>query len=94
MQVLVANKLLATNEVGGVEDDNKLIEKCGKLSKTRKLSKFGNSKCKKLAKSKKLSKSANSPNFDAKKAGPSFLTPKTREAFNRLRLAFTNTPIL
>ena len=47
-----------------------------------------------MAKSKKLSKNGNSPNFDAKKAGPSFLTPEARAAFNRLRLAFTEAPIL
>ena len=52
------------------------------------------SKSQKLAKSKKPSKSGNSPNFDAKKAGPSFLTPEARSAFNRLRLAFTEAPIL
>ena len=51
------------------------------------------SKSQKLAKSKKPSKSGNSPNFDAKKAGPSFLTPGAREVFNHLRLAFTETPI-
>ena len=34
------------------------------------------------------------PNFDTTKAGPYFLTPGTREAFNRLRLAFTEALIL
>ena len=56
--------------------------------------KSGKSKDQKSAKSKKPSKSRNSPNFDAKEAGPSFLTPGTRETFNRLRLAFTEAPIL
>ena len=93
-QVLVANEVLITDEVGGIEGGNELIEKCGKSSKTGKSSKAGNSKGKKSAKSKKPSKSGNSPNFDATKAGPSFLTPKARAAFNRLRLAFTKAPIL
>ena len=93
-QVLVANEMLAANEVGGVKGSDELIEKYGKLLKTRKLSKSGNLKGKKLAKSKKPSKSGNSPNFDAKEAGPSFLTPEARSAFNRLRLAFTEAPIL
>ena len=67
----------------------------GELAKkSEKLSKSGNSKGKKLAKSKKPSKSGNSPNFDAKEVGLSFLTPKARAAFNRLRLAFTKAPIL
>ena len=57
------------------------------------MSKLGNSEGKKSAKSKKPSKSRNSPNFDAKKVGPSFLTPGAREVFNRLRLAFTEAPI-
>ena len=73
---------------------DELAKKSGKLSKGLKLSKSGNSKGKKSAKSKKPSKSGNSPNFDAKEAGPSFLTPEARSAFNRLRLAFTEAPIL
>ena len=43
---------------------------------------------------KNSSKSGNSPNFGATEAGPSFLTPEARSAFNRLRLAFTKAPIL
>ena len=83
-QVFVANKMLATDKVGGIEDSNKLIEKCEKLSKIGKLSKF-----RKLAKPrKKLSKSENSPNFDAKKNKPSFLTPNANKVFNCLRLIF------
>ena len=80
----------------GVDDgsSNELAKKSGKLSKGLKLSKSGNSKCKNSAKSKKLSKSGNSTNFNAKKAGPSFLIPKARAAFNCLRLAFTEAPIL
>ena len=66
------------NGVGGV----KIAKKLGKL-KSQKLS-----KSQKLAKSKKLLKSRFSPNFDAKNSGPSFLTPKARATFNRLRLAF------
>ena len=41
-----------------------------------------------------MSKSENSLNFNAKKAGPGFLTSKARAAFNRLWLAFTKAPIL
>ena len=80
-------------DVGGGGGDE-LAKKSGKSSKGLKLSKSGNSKGKKLAKSKKPSKSGNSPNFDAKEAGPGFLNPEARAAFNRLRLAFTKAPIL
>ena len=38
-QVLVADEVLAADEVGGVEGGNESIEKCGKLSKTGKSSK-------------------------------------------------------
>ena len=37
-QVLVANEVLAANEVDGIEGGDESIEKCGKLSKTEKLS--------------------------------------------------------
>ena len=53
--MLVANEMLAANEVGDVESGDELIGKCGKLSKTRKTSKgqklstSGNSKGKKSA---------------------------------------------
>ena len=78
------------DSIGGEE----LAKKSGKLSKGLKLSNLGNLKSKNSAKSKKLSKSENSPNFNIKKAGPSFLTPKARAAFNRLQLTFTKAPIL
>ena len=39
LQVLITNKILTANEVDGIEGGDKSIEKCGKLSKTRKLSK-------------------------------------------------------
>ena len=55
-----------------------------KTSKSRKSAKSG----------KNSSKSGNLPNFGATKTEPSFLTPKARSAFNRLRLAFTKAPIL
>ena len=42
LQVLVANEVLATNKVDGVEIGNKSIEKCKKLSKIGKLSKSKN----------------------------------------------------
>ena len=52
-------------------------------------------KSQKSAKSgKNSSKSGKSPNFNTTETGPSFLTPKARSAFNRLRLAFTKAPIL
>ena len=98
--MFVANELFATNKIDGIEVGNKLIEKCGKLLKTRKLSKglklskSENSKGKKLAKFKKPSKSKNSPIFNAKKAGPNFLMLEARTAFNRLWLAFTKALIL
>ena len=79
---------------GDGDSSEKLAKKSGKLSKGLKLSKLGNSKGKNLAKSKKPSKSGNSPNFDTKKAGPSFLTPEARAAFNCLWLAFTKAPVL
>ena len=100
-QVLVADKVLAANEVDGIEGGDELIEKYGKSSKTGKSSKSRKSKSEKtfksrnLAKSgKKSSKSGNSTNFDATEDKPKFLTPDTRTAFNRLRLAFTEAPIL
>ena len=87
--MLVANKMLAANEVSSVKGGNELIKKYRKLSKTRKLS-----KSQKLVKSKKkLSKSGNLPNFDIKENGPNFLTPHAKIAFNYLQLAFTKAPI-
>ena len=93
--------MFAANEVDNIKGDNKLIEKCRKLSKTRKLlknlklSRSENlkseklSKFRKLAKSgKKLLKSKNSFNFDTKKNGPSFLTLNAKMIFNRLWLVF------
>ena len=75
--------------------------KSKKTSKSQKLSKSGKSKGEKMFKSqnlaksrKKLSKSGNSTNFNATEDGPKFLTPDARTAFNRLRLAFTEAPIL
>ena len=100
-QVFVADEVLAANEVDGIKRGDESIEKCGKLSKTGKLSKSEKSKSEKTSKSwilaksgKKLSKSMNSTNFDAMEDGPKFLTPDARIAFNYLRLAFTEAPIL
>ena len=74
--------------------EGQITSKSQKSAKFLKLSKSENLKGKKLAKFKKPSESRNLPNFDAKKAGLSFLTPKARSAFNGLRLAFTKAPIL
>ena len=86
-QLRVSNGEVDGFDVGG--NGVKHIKKSGK-SKSEKTSKSQN-----LAKSeKKLLKSENSTNFDATEDRPKFLTPDTRTAFNRLRLAFTEAPIL
>ena len=70
---------------GGVETTKKSRKLKGqKTFKFRKSSKLG----------KNLSKSGNSPNFGAIESRPSFLTPEAKSAFNRLRLALTEAPIL
>ena len=100
LQVLAANKVLgakvlAANEVGDVGDGDGLSDRSKYVEpKTGRLENQKTSKSRNLAKSKKQSKSGNSPKFDATKAGPSFLTPKARATFNRLRLAFIKAPIL
>ena len=79
--------------VGG--NDVEHAKKSGKLSKSRKSKSEKMSKSQNLAKSgKKLLKSGNSTNFDATEDGPKLRTPDARIAFNRLRLAFTEAPIL
>ena len=105
-QVLAANKVLgarvlAADKFGSVggggdrsSDRSKRVEPKTGRSESQKPLKSGNLEGKKSAKSKKPSKSGNSPNFNAKKAGRSFLTPEARLTFNRLRLAFTEAPIL
>ena len=80
----------------GSDGSEKLAKKLGKskgqnLAKFQKLSKSEKSKDEKL---KKLSKSGNLSNFNTTETKPSFLTPGAREAFNRLRLAFSKAPIL
>ena len=95
--MFIANKVLVTNKIGGIEDGDKLIKKYKKLLKTRKLlksrklSKSKNLKDKKLSKfqkliksKKKLSKSRNLPNFDIKKNKLNFLISNTKIAFNCL----------
>ena len=99
-QMLTANKVLGARvltadklgDVGGSDGSNDGSKRV--KPKSKKLAKSGNSKCKKSVKSKKLSKTGNSPNFGATEPGPSFLTPEARSTFNRLRLAFTEAPIL
>ena len=84
-RVLAADEIDSVGDGGdGSSDGSKRVEPKTGRSENQKLSKSGNSEGKKLAKSKKLLKNGNLPNFDAKKAGPSFLTPKARSAFNRL----------
>ena len=75
----------------GVEHAKKSGKSKGqKTSKSQKLAKSW-----KLSKSRKnSSKSGKSPHSGATKTGSSFLTPKARSAFNRLRLTFTKAPIL
>ena len=86
--------MLIANKIGDIKNNNKLIEKCGKLSKTRKLSKSQKlSKSKKLAKSeKKLLKSGNLPYFNAKENKPSFLISKAKTTFNCFWLVFIKAP--
>ena len=78
----------SNGEVDGLSGGVEHAKKAGKLKSQK------TSKSQKLAKSgKNSSKSRNSPNFGATECGPSFLTPKARSAFNRLRLAFIEAPI-
>ena len=58
----------------GVDSGMKYAKKSEKMSKSQNLAKSG----------KKLSRSGNSTNFDVIEAGPKFLTPDARTAFNRL----------
>ena len=58
-QVLVANEVLAADEINGIKGGDKSIEKCGKLSKTKKLSKFQKLSKSRKSKSEKTSKSQN-----------------------------------
>ena len=99
--MLVADKVLITDKVDGVEGSDELIEKYEKLSKTGKLFRLEKLKSEKMSKSqnstksrKKLSKNGNSTNFNATEGGPKFLTSNTRTTFNRLQLAFTEAPII
>ena len=83
------------NGFGVGENGVEHAKKSGKLSKSGKSKSEKTSKSWNSAKSgKKSSKSGNLTNFDATEDGPKFLTPDARTAFNRLRLAFTEAPIL
>ena len=55
--MLIIDKVFAANKISSIKSNNKLIKKCGKLLKTRKLFKSKTSKDKKLFKSQKLTKS-------------------------------------
>ena len=72
--MLIANQMIAANEIGGMQGNNKSIEKYEKLSKSQKLAKS----------KKKLSKSRNRSNFNAKKNKLSFLTSHAGITFNHL----------
>ena len=92
---LASRRNINNDEVDGFVDEEH-AKKSGKLkgqksAKSWKLSKLGKSRSEK---SKKPSKCENSPNFDATKAGLSFLTPDARTIFNHLRLAFIKALIL
>ena len=66
-------------------NDVEYIKKSGKLSKLGKSKSEKTFKSQNLAKSgKKLSKSGNLTNFNTTEAGPKFLTPNTKIAFNHL----------
>ena len=95
LKITMSSKVLAANEDGDIKGSDRSNDELKYVEpKTRKMSKVQkSSKSWKLAKSKKPSKSENSSNFNATGLGPSFLTPKARSAFNRLRLAFTEAPI-
>ena len=72
------------NSKVGFDGDNIKYAKKSKKLKNQKLTKSQNlSKSRKL-KSEKLSKSENSPNFNATKVEPSFLTLNAKTAFNLL----------
>ena len=80
---------------GVSENDVEYAKKSGKLSKSGKSKNKKTSKSQNLAKSgKKLLKSENSTNFDIMEDRPKFLNLNARIVFNRLRLAFTEAPIL
>ena len=81
----------SNNKVDGFGSNK--VKYTKKSEKLKKLSKPKKSKSKKLVKSKKLSKSRNSPNFDAKKARPSFSIFDARTIFKYLKLAFTKALI-
>ena len=105
--MFVADEWIAVNKIVSIKNVNELIEKSGKLLKTRKLLKslkffkLKNLKDNKLSKSqksaklrKKMSKYGNVPNFNTKKNESSFITPKARAVFNHLWLAFIKALIL
>ena len=95
--MLIVNKIFTANKIAGIENGNKLIRKCEKLSKIRKLLKnlklfkSKNLKAKKLLKSQKLAKSERkllkSENlfyFNIKKNRLSFLNSNAKITFNCL----------
>ena len=90
--MLAADEVDSVGGSGGDEssDGSKRVEPKTGRSESQK-----SAKSRKSSKSGKISsKSENSPNFGATESGPSFLTPEARSAFNHLRLAFTEAPIL
>ena len=86
----ICNNKVDRFNIGGGETIAKKSKKSKnkKLSKSQKMSKF-----QKLANSKKkLSKNGNLANFDIKKNGSNFLTPKANAVFNHLRQVFIEPP--
>ena len=82
-KILVANKILISNEVGSNKSGNESIEKFIE-PKSGNLSKSQRSKSKKLAKFKKPSKNRNLPKFHVKKTRPRFLISDIKTTFNYL----------
>ena len=95
---LAFGRNIGNSEVDGLSIGENRVEhakKSRKLSKSRKLKSEKTSKSRNLAKSgKKSSKSGSSTNFNATEDRLKFLTPDARTAFNYLRLAFIEAPIL
>ena len=76
--------MLAANEVDGVEGGDESIEKCGKLSKTRKWSKSEKSKSKKSSKSRKSKSEKTSKSQNLAKSGKKLIKSGNLTNFNAM----------